>query len=607
LTGRKPKNLPAAEGFKPLRMAPDDRFCLIHTSSFGNNARVRRINCNRHAVLRAPSPGVSHRMRFLLRPAHDQHLIDKGAIKVNHRSPLHFSSTLFALLLALTLCASVFAQSDVQRQTVAITYPLDQAVSLKFRGTTRLPRLKGEAKVKRQGRRGTRVELKVENLPRAMELGGIYTTYVVWAISPEGRVDNLGEIKRSGSQFIDSKIDVTTPLQSFALIVTAEPHFLVRVPSRMVVLENLPPLRPGDAEVATVNVQYMGNTSDYFRDPRVPDVADPEYLRTPTSLLGARQAIRLARYAGAERDAQEELRDAQAQLELAENGWRLKQPEAEIDAAGRQAISLGARAEEVAEARKAARQRREEIAERDRAVREAEDNAATANQQIADLKAALDREQRARELAERDSVNASQQLRDARTEIARLREEVAQARTEGEEAKIKLARLEGERSAEQARSQATERVEQQRTSAASLKQTLASFGTVRETPRGIVLTLNESIWSDGRASNLSAAAAAKLEPLAALLANNPDYRIVIEAYTDNRGSADALKQLTDERARVLADQFIGAGIEGTRIEASGLGSSRPVASNTKTAGRLRNRRIEITLIPTGTPTTASSN
>src|SRR3954453_6410270 len=94
-----------------------------------------------------------------------------------------------ALLGCLVFAISAFGQSDLQRQTVAITYPLDQSVTVKFRGTTRLPRLKGEAKIRRQGRRGTRVELSVENLPRAMELGGIYTTYVAWAVSPEGRVD----------------------------------------------------------------------------------------------------------------------------------------------------------------------------------------------------------------------------------------------------------------------------------------------------------------------------------------------------------------------------------------------------------------------------------
>jgi chemotaxis protein MotB len=93
--------------------------------------------------------------------------------------------------------------------------------------------------------------------------------------------------------------------------------------------------------------------------------------------------------------------------------------------------------------------------------------------------------------------------------------------------------------------------------------------------------------------------------MAALLANNPDYRIVIEAYTDNRGSADALQQLTQDRARILAEQFVSAGVDGGRIEANGLGSARPVAPNTKNTGRLRNRRIEITLVPASTTSQAN--
>src|SRR3954447_17118730 len=150
-----------------------------------------------------------------------------------------------ALALTLIFGAIVFAQSDATRTTIAITYPLDQTIEVPFHGTTRLPRLKGSARVRRQGRRGTRVELNIDNLPRAYELGGIYTTYVLWAISPDGHVDNLGEIKRSGSSFVNSKLDVTTPLQTFAMILTAEPHFLMKVPSRMVVMENLPPQRSG--------------------------------------------------------------------------------------------------------------------------------------------------------------------------------------------------------------------------------------------------------------------------------------------------------------------------------------------------------------------------
>src|SRR5438094_6358347 len=200
--------------------------------------------------------------------------------------PIPLKLAILILLSGLIVSASVFAQSDVPRQTVAVTYPLDETVNVKFRGTTLLPRLKGEAKVKRAGRRGTRVELHIDDLPRASELGGIYTTYVLWAIAPDGRVDNMGEIKRSGSTFVNSKIDVTTPLQTFALIVTAEPHFLMKVPSRMVVLQNLPPQKPGSAQIETVNVKYIGNSSDYFRNASVPDIADRDYRETPVSLLG---------------------------------------------------------------------------------------------------------------------------------------------------------------------------------------------------------------------------------------------------------------------------------------------------------------------------------
>ena len=260
----------------------------------------------------------------------------------------YFISALSVCLLSLSF---VSAQQDVERKTVAITYPLDETVTVKFRGTTLLPRLKGEAKVKRAGRRGTRVELNVDDLPRASELGGIYTTYVLWAISPDGHVDNLGEIKRSGSTFIDSKLDVTTPLQSFALILTAEPHFLMKVPSKMVVMENLPPTRPNGSLVETVDVRYIGNSSDYFKNVHVPEIADRDYRETPVSLLGARQAVSLAKYAGASEDAPEELRIAEDQLQSAEKAWRLAQPVSEVDMEARRATSSGVHAEEVAAVR----------------------------------------------------------------------------------------------------------------------------------------------------------------------------------------------------------------------------------------------------------------
>ena len=506
-----------------------------------------------------------------------------------------------AVIFALALSITALAQGDARRETVAVTYPLDQTVNLRFRGTTRLPRLSGSAKVKRSGRRNTRVELSVDNLPRAYELGSVYTTYVLWAISPEGRADSLGEIKRSGSQFINSKVDVTTTLETFALIVTAEPHFMVRSPSRMVVLENLPPRDPGDATVATVPVQYIGNSSDYFRDSRVPDLADRDLLRTPTSLLGARQAINLARYAGAERDAPADLRDATAALEDAENAWRLGQNEDDVDVKARAAIRLGVKAEESAEIHGAARKRRDEIASRDNAVREAEENAAEASKTIADLRERLRREESAREMAERDAASANQQLRDMRAENARLRDELSGVRTEGDAARLKLARIEGERAAEQARVEGERRAAQQREALSSLKSALARFGTVKETAQGIVLVLSDAVWAGARAAELTPkAVATTIDPLAALLANNPDLRVRIEAYADARGDGAELQRLTQDRAETLAGRLVSAGVDGARIQANGMGTTNPVAANTTPAGRQRNRRIEITLTPATT-------
>jgi outer membrane protein OmpA-like peptidoglycan-associated protein len=511
----------------------------------------------------------------------------------------------FGIAALLVSASLTLAQRDVGRQTVAITYPLDESITVKLRGTTLLPRLKGEAKVKRAGRRGTRVELSVEDLPRASELGGIYTTYVVWAISPDGHVDNLGEIKRSGSSFINSKLDVTTNLQTFALIVTAEPHFLMKVPSRMVVLENLPPQRVSGAQIETANVQYIGNSSDYFRDVHVPEVADRDYRETPVSLLGARQAVNLAKYAGASQDAPDELQAAEDELQKAEGAWRMNQPVAEIDVLARKATSSGAKAEEVAVARKDARVKREEIRRRDDAIRTAEKTAEASQREVDQLRAALDKEQRARELAERDLASSGDKVREQRVEIARLRDELQTVRAESDAAKLKLARFEGEKDAETARVEAERQAQEKRVAEANLKQSLAKFGTVKETATGFRLVLPESIWSNARAANLASSASAKLEPLAALLASNPDYQILIEAYTDSKGDEVTLQQLTQERARVLSDRFQTAGVDPAKIQANGMGASNPLAPNTTVAGRSRNRRVEITFTsPLGKSTAA---
>jgi outer membrane protein OmpA-like peptidoglycan-associated protein len=249
----------------------------------------------------------------------------------------------------------------------------------------------------------------------------------------------------------------------------------------------------------------------------------------------------------------------------------------------------------VAVARRLARERREEIQRRDEAIRAAENNAASANEQIDRLKAELENERHARELAERDALNATEQLREARSEIVRLRDEMQGVRADAEEAKVRLARIEGEKQADDARRAAEKRAADQRAAAETLRQALMRFGTVRDSSRGMTLVLTESLWAGPRSSKLAASATARLEPLAALLANNSEYQITIESYTDDRGGEAVLQQLTQDRARVLSERLAAAGVDVTRMQTTGMGASNPIAPNTTLANRARNRRTEITL------------
>ncbi len=350
-------------------------------------------------------------------------------MKINRAILLFLCS--FALLVS-----GVFAQVDVPRKTNAVTYPLDEEVLLQFRGTTRFPRMKGDATIKRTEKSGTKISLSVSKMPRPFELGAGYATYVLWAISPTGQVDNLGEIKRRGFWEFDSKIEVTTPLQTFALIITAEPHFLVSRPSQEIMLENLNPYsRSGRTIATTSSVQYFGNSSDYFRDARTPQIADVDYRRTPIAILQARQAIALARYAGADRDAETEIQQADVMLLNAENAFAAGRDEEYVDIAARKAISQAVQAENTAAIRKSAREQRNERLKQDAELRATENRIDDAQGQIAELRTQLANETRARELAERDVLNFSNQVRSLQEENARLRKE-------SEDVKIRIAKME---------------------------------------------------------------------------------------------------------------------------------------------------------------------
>jgi len=510
-------------------------------------------------------------------------------------SPSKIAST-FVFILFFALVS--IAQVDVPRRTTAVTYPLDEQVLVNFRGTTRYPRMKGEAKVKRTSRNGTEVELSVSKMPRPFELGRGYATYVLWAISPDGQVSNLGEIKRRGFWEFDSKISVTTPLQNFALIITAEPHFLVTRPSQEIMLENLNPYTLSGRRIETTpSIQYFGNSSDFFRDARTPEIAEIDYSKTPSTILQAKQAVALARFAGAERDAPEDLREAESLLTNADESWKAGRKEEDVDITARRAISTAVKAEGSAYVRKEAREKRNEQARSDAEVRKIEDRLDAALAEIEDLKRQLADETRARELAQRDVANFSSQARELRSENGRLREDLGKARVEADTANARATAIEqAGRSAEEQR-QREARIEAMRANEAGLITSLRRFGTVAKTDRGIVLTLAETYWSGTRSINFAPVATTRLTSLGELLVSNPDYRVQIESHTDATGDPNDLASLTDMRSKAIAERLTQLGVPDGRLEPRGLGATLPVAPNTTNASKARNRRVQMILVP----------
>ena len=512
-----------------------------------------------------------------------------------NKSVLLRSAALFAFVTVLAM--SALGQADVPRRTTAITYPLGDTVDVQFRGTTRFPRIKGTASVERTTRKGTLIKLHVENMPRPFELGPGYATYVVWAISPEGQADNLGEIKRSGLSFIDSKIEVTTPLQTFSIIITAEPHFLVTRPSQQIMLENIgaSTARNGKPVQTVPAVQYFGNSSDYFRDPRTPEIAEVDYTRTPPSILEANQAIALARFAGAERDAPDELNQAVVLVQNAKNSWEAGRDSDTVDIAARSAISAAVKAETLAGERGAAREKRNEKIRTDNDIRAAEDKTSNALQQIEDLKASLAREQRERELAQRDVANLTTQNKDLQAENRRMSEELGKTKTELDAAMAKVAAVENEKAAVTSEKDKQLKDAQLKANEPALISSLKALGAVSKNERGIVLTLPESLWTGARSATFVPQADGKLTLLSELLNSNPDYRITIESHTDNSGDPDQIQSLTDKRSYAVADRLSALGVTEGRIVAKGYGATIPVAPNTTVANRAKNRRLLVVL------------
>ena len=254
-------------------------------------------------------------------------------------------------------------------------------------------------------------------------------------------------------------------------------------------------------------------------------------------------------------------------------------------------------AESIAIERREAREKRNEKARSDAEFRRVEDQLAASKREVADLKEQLNAETRSRELSERDVTNYTTQIRELRAENGRLREDLGRMKVEFDNAKLRLEAVDNERRSAEEQKDRDAKIAQIQANEPAFMLALKKYGTVVKTDRGIVLTLPESFWSTPRASAFAPAAEPKVTALGETLANNPDYKIAIESHTDDRGTQDELEALTRQRSEAIASKLSAFGISSARIEAKGMGASLPVAPNTTTLNRAKNRRVQIIMSP----------
>jgi outer membrane protein OmpA-like peptidoglycan-associated protein len=492
----------------------------------------------------------------------------------------------------------LFKVQVVSRSIEAVNYwHLGPKTKVDFMGTTLMPDARGEAHV--QGKAGRIVvNTKFKNVGPASAYGPEYLTYVLWAITPEGRAQNLGELPLKDGK---CDLDVTTDLQTFGLMVTAEPYFSVTQPSDVVVLENkiLPETR-GQVEEVTAKYELLPR-GQYLMMGNPKNLQPVPYEKgVPLGLLEARMAVRLAQEAEADVYAADSLAKAQASLDRAEDYYRRKQGKP-IETAAREA------AEKAEDARVIAIRRREQESIDRRAAAERR-RTEEARQRATAAEAEQQRESEQRAKAEADLRAAEEARRQAE-----------QAQRDAEQARQQA--LAAQQSAEQQRQLAEQQAQQEKTALRQrLQQQLNTILQTRDTARGLIVNMSDILFDTGKYT-LKPGAREKLAKVAGILLAYPGLKVQVEGYTDTTGSPEFNQRLSEQRAATVRDYLVQQGINLNSVTAAGFGESNPVASNSTSSGRQQNRRVEMVVsgepigdvaslnnnAPAGTPSAYDNN
>jgi outer membrane protein OmpA-like peptidoglycan-associated protein len=482
----------------------------------------------------------------------------------------------------------VFRVNVVARITKAVNYRHHSGKTVvDFRGTDLMPASSGHATVEsRTGRLEINVDLEHLQSPRTF--GPEYLTYVLWAITPEGRPSNLGEIPFEEGKY---SIKVTADLQAFGLIITAEPYFAVTRPSNLVVLENVVRSNtkgweePIDARFDALD---RGQYTIDIDPGRLP--ATSADLTTPVDLLEARNAVAIARAEGADRYAPDSFQKAEDFLQRGEDYLERKQGNKAIATVARGAVqsaedarvlTIRKRLEEQQEAERRATEQRE-VEARSQA-QEAEEHAASARAEATEearQRAAAEQDRRA---AEKAKVAAEQARRQAEAERATAVAERQAAQDQAQQAQLTA------HQAEEARLQTEQQAQQTRQ---RLLDQLNQVLQTRETTRGLIADMPDVLFDTGK-HTLKPGARERLAKVAGILQAYPDLHVQVEGHTDNIGGAGFNQQLSEQRASSVRNFLVEQGVRPETIESRGLGMSEPVAANSTVAGRQLNRRVDL--------------
>jgi outer membrane protein OmpA-like peptidoglycan-associated protein len=500
----------------------------------------------------------------------------------------------------------IFRVNTVSRSVQAVNYKhRSGATKLDFAGTDLMRSANGEAQV--NSKRGAiAIEAEFGNLDKPTAFGTEYLTYVLWAISPEGRAVNLGEVLVGDNH--RSKVQVTTDLQAFALIVTAEPYYAVTQPSNVVVLENV--VREdtkGTSEAVNAKYELME------RGGYIPTgyKFDPVVLNTklPLEFFEARNALRIAQSEGAEIYAGDSYQHAVKLMDQAD-GYATKKdvPKKPLIAVAREAVQTAEDARAITvkkideerqsnERQSAANALAQSQGQTNEAVRQKEQaQSDTAKAQVAKTQAESDaiNAQAAKAQAESDAAKARIDTADAQSATAKAKSDMADSQASSANA-LSAAQADADKSRLDAQ-QAQLAAQQAETDKAAMRTRLTvqlnSILETRDSARGLIVSMSDVLFDTGKYS-LKSGAREKLAKVAGILLAYPGLNIAVGGYTDNVGG-DAMNQtLSENRAGSVRDYLVQQGVLTNSVSAKGFGNTMPVASNDNSAGRQQNRRVEL--------------